>query len=825
MTNVSSGLSGEEAARRRETYGPNLVVQHRRRSIPVQLLLRFGNPLVLLLLGAAALAGATGDVRSLVVILVMVLLSVVLDFVQEHRAGHAAERLRQAASVRATVLRDGTPRELPAAEIVPGDVVLLSAGDLVPADGKLLEARDLFVNQARLTGEPFPVEKDANGASTVQSAPTEDRHAVLMGSSIVSGSARAIVVETGRRTLLGQIGASLEREPPPSAFEQGTRSFGVLILKLALIMVLFAIGANALRGRPWLDSFLFAVALAVGLAPEMLPMVVSVTLSRGAIRMSHRKVLVKRLAAIHDLGSMDVLCTDKTGTLTEARIRIEQILDAGGGASRRVFEMAFVNSHLQSGLRSPLDDAILNEALDVGMWKKLDEVPFDFERRRVSVLACRGSEPPCLIVKGAFEDILRLSSRYEDAAGDPHPLDQETRQSLSGRFEALGRDGFRVLGIAWKRQPADCESVARGDETDLVFLGYAVFQDPPKESAGGALRSLGELGVSVRVLTGDNELVAEHVCRQLGLAVAGVLTGADVEAMDDHALDARVEQTTLFCRVTPAQKSRILLAFKRRKRVVGFLGDGINDAPALHAADVGISVDGAVDVAREAADLILLERDLGVLRDGVLEGRRTLGNIIKYILMGTSSNFGNMFSMAGAAMFLPFLPMLPIQILVNNFMYDLSEIAIPTDEVDAEFVRRPHRWDIRFIRRFMTVIGPVSSLFDALTFFLLYFVLRAGEALFHTGWFIESLATQVLVIFVIRTRGNPLDGRPSRALALTSVAVVAAGMLLPFTPLGRALGFVAPPGLFFAILIATVATYLSAVEIVKRWFYRHVAVG
>jgi Mg2+-importing ATPase len=819
------GLTSAEAARRLEIDGPNVVAKGRRRSVPVQLLVRFGNPLVLLLLGAATIAGATGDKRSFFVIVVMVLLSVVLDFVQEHRAGQAAERLRQAALVRATVLRDGTPREVPAAEIVPGDVVLLSAGDLVPADARLLEARDLFVNQSRLTGEPFPVEKEANGAPTAGSLP-EDRRAVLMGSSVVSGTARALTIRTGRATMLGQIGASLEREPPPSAFEQGTRSFGVLILKLALIMVLFTILANAWRGRPWLDSFLFAIALAVGLAPEMLPMVVSVTLSRGAIRMARRKVLVKRLAAIHDLGSMDVLCTDKTGTLTEAKIRLEKHLDPLGNDSPRVLELAYLNSRMQSGLRSPLDDAILqHQEVDASAWTKVDEVPFDFERRRVSVLARKGGDAPILVVKGAFEDILRLSSRFHGADGELHAIDDSTRAELNGRFEALGREGFRVLGVAFRRQAPACISIRKQDEADLVFAGFAAFQDPPKESARGALESLAHLGVSVRVVTGDNELVAQHVCRQLGLRVGGVLTGSDLDRLDDHALDATVERTTLFCRVTPAQKNRVLLALKRRKHVVGFLGDGINDAPALHAGDVGISVEGAVDVAKEAADLILLERDLGVLRDGVLEGRRTLGNIIKYILMGTSSNFGNMFSMAGAATFLPFLPMLPIQILVNNFLYDLSEVAIPTDNVDDAYVRRPHRWDMRFIRRFMAVIGPVSSLFDFLTFFMLYKVLGAGAPLFQTGWFVESLSTQVLVIFVIRTRRNPFQSRPSGALAVASLAVVLTGLLLPFTPAGTALGFVRPPLVFFPILAGTVAAYLGAVEIVKRWFYRHVRVA
>jgi Mg2+-importing ATPase len=647
-----------------------------------------------------------------------------------------------------------------------------------------------------------------------------------MGSSVVSGTARALIVRTGRETMLGQIGASLEREPPPSAFEQGTRSFGILILKFALVMVLFAIAANAWRGRPWLDSFLFAIALAVGLAPEMLPMVVSVTLSRGALRMSRRKVLVKRLAAIHDLGSMDVLCTDKTGTLTEAKIRLEKHLDPDGRESGRVLELAYVNSRLQSGLKSPLDEAILkHEEVDASVWTKVDEVPFDFERRRVSVLARRGDDAPLLVVKGAFEDVLRLSSRYERQEGEPGLLDGGTRASLTARFESLGREGFRVLGVALKQQASECTSIRKQDESELVFVGFAAFQDPPKESARGALQSLAHLGVSVRVVTGDNELVAEHVCRELGILIKGVLTGVDLDRLDDHALDARVDRTTLFCRVTPVQKSRVLLALKRRKHVVGFLGDGINDAPALHASDVGISVDSAVDVAKEAADLILLERDLGVLRDGVLEGRRTLGNIIKYILMGTSSNFGNMFSMAGAALFLPFLPMLPIQILVNNFLYDLSEVAIPTDQVDHEYVRRPHRWNMRFIRRFMTVIGPVSSVFDFLTFFLLYRVLGAGAALFRTGWFVESLTTQVLVIFVIRTRKSPLRSRPSRALVITSLAVVMTGLLLPITPLGKELGFVRPPVVFFPVLAGTVVAYLGAVEVVKRWFYRHVRVA
>ena len=823
------GLTAGEAAAARDRFGPNVVVDRHHRPVVVELLLKFRNPLVLLLLGAATIAGFSGDRRSFVVILVMVLMSVLLDFIQEHRAGRAAERLRQAALVRATAVRDGQPRDVPLTELVPGDVVLLAAGDLIPADTRLIEARDLFVNQALLTGEPYPVQKRAAGpaspAAAEKQALAEMPQAALMGTSVVSGTARAIVVATGRRTLLGQIGASLQRQPPPSAFEQGTRAFGLLIMKLALFMVLFVLLVNGWRGRAWLDSFLFAVALAVGLTPELLPMVVSVTLSRGALRMSRRKVLVKRLAAIHDLGSMDVLCTDKTGTLTEARIRLEMHIDPAGRDSARVLELAYLNSHFQTGLKSPLDDAILaHQEVDASGWTKLDELPFDFERRRVSVLVRRGEEPPVLIVKGALEDVLNICLSCESAgAGGAHHIGAEQRRPLVDRFEALGRDGFRVLGIAWKQQSAGVTTVAQSEECDLTFAGFAAFQDPPKQSARQALESLAGLGVGVKVVTGDNELVAEHVCRELGLPLAGTLTGAEVHAMDDAVLDARVEQTSLFCRVTPVQKNRIILALKRRGHAVGFLGDGINDAPALHAADVGISVDGAVDVAKEAADLILLERDLAVLRDGVVEGRRTLGNIIKYILMGTSSNFGNMFSMAGAALFLPFLPMLPIQILVNNFLYDLSEIPIPTDSVEDDYIRRPHRWDMRFIRRFMMTMGPVSSIFDFFTFFVLYKVLGAGEALFQTGWFMESLATQSLVIFVIRTRGNPLRSRPSLALALTAAGVAFMGLFLPTMPIGATLGFVSPPPILFAIIAATVLAYLGTAEMVKRWFYRRVA--
>src|SRR6266568_158362 len=704
------GLSSGEAAARLAQYGPNILATHRKRTLLLEFLSRFRNPLVIL--------------------------SVTLDFVQEHRAGQAAERLKQSVAVRVSVLRDGRPQEIPVSELVPGDVVLLSAGDLVPADGRVLEAKDFFVNQALLTGEPYPVEKhpseDTGQATAADSTPTT----VFMGTSVISGTARVLACRTGTSTTLGEIAETLSTKAPATAFERGTHDFGLLILRLTLLLVLFVLLINGYFHRAWLESFLFAVALAVGLTPELLPMVVSVTLARGALRMAEKKVIVKRLAAIHDLGSMDVLCTDKTGTLTEARIRLEQHLDALGRDSLRVLELAYLNSYFETGLKSPLDDAILQHAeVDVRGWQKIDEVPFDFERRRVSVLVDDGTAR-LLVVKGALEDILRLSTHYEgDGPEDLRPLAAEAAQRIRTQFETLGREGFRVLGIAWRRVGRDHPHAIVDDETELVFAGFAAFLDPPKVSAAPVLKALAESGIRVKVVTGDNELVTRHVCVQLGLPVIEVLTGAEIAQLDDHALQARVETATLFCRVTPAQKNRIILALKQRGHVVGYLGDGINDAPSLHSADVGLSVDSAVDVAKEAAALILLEHDLGVLHAGVLEGRRTFGNIMKYIMMGTSSNFGNMFSMAGASLFLPFLPMLPVQILLNNLLYDVSELPIPLDRVDDDYLSHPRHWDMNFIRNFMLVIGPVSSLFDLLTFYILRHILHANEALFHTGWF------------------------------------------------------------------------------------------
>lgn len=816
------GLSSSEAAARLARYGAN-ALKPKRQAVLWQILAHFGNPLVLLLIAASVASAATGDDTSALIVLAIVLVSVLLDFVQEHRAGAAADRLANQVALRVRVLRDGTEQDAAAESLVPGDAVLLAAGDLIPADAQLLQARDFFVNQALLTGEPYPVERMPAGPPLPEEGAwdTDAANAIFMGSSVVSGTARARVLRTGQRTAMGQIAHSLEQPAPETAFEAGTRRFGLLIMRLTVLLVLFTLVVNLGFHRPLLQSFMFAVALAVGLTPELLPMVVSVTLARGALRMARVRVIVKHLPAIQNMGAIDVLCTDKTGTLTEARIHLQRHLDADGNVRARVLQLAFLNSHFESGLKSPLDDAILTyRALDVSKWRKMDEVPFDFERRRVSVLVA-SADTRLLVVKGAPEDVLRLCTAYEtDDGHGVHALDDAARARIDTRFEALGSEGFRVLAVACKPVGATHGTAAVGDESELVFAGFAAFLDPPKQSARPALQALAASGVALKVITGDNERVARHVCAELGMPVTAVLLGSDIAAMNDDALRARAEDVNLFCRAIPQQKNRVLLALKARGHVVGYLGDGINDAPSLHTADVGLSVDSAVDVAKQAADMILLDNDLGVLHAGIQEGRRTFGNVMKYIMMALSSNFGNVFSMAAATLFLPFLPLLPVQILLNNLLYAVTQLPLPLDNVDAQDLIAPRHWDMAFIRDFMLRIGPISSIFDFITFYILLIVLRADEVGFHTGWFIESLATQVLVIFVIRTRGNPFASRPNRWLVVVSLAIVAVALALPFTPWAALLGFKPLPLAFFGLLALVVVAYLALVEGVKRWFYR-----
>lgn len=823
----AAGLDTAGARARMAEYGPNDAAAEKRHPLVLQFLARFRNPLIIILLAASALSAVTGDVPSFVIIAAIVLLSITFDFVQEVRAQSAVEALRRSVAVQASVRRDGKTVSLPIDQLVPGDVVELIAGDLVPADCRLMESRDLYVNQALLTGEPYPAEKlasetasatgSATGASDIAFA--QARNTVFAGTSIISGTAVALVCLTGARTALGKLAVTLAEKPPATAFAVGIRKFGLLIMRFTIFMVLFVLVVNVSFHRPLLESLLFAVALAVGLTPELLPMIVTVTLARSALQMSRRRVIVKRLSAIHDLGAMDILCTDKTGTLTEARISLVRTIDGHGATCEQTYADACINSRFESGMKSPLDQAIVSaRPFDIAAWKKIDEVPFDFERRRVSVLVEHEGKRR-LIVKGAPEDVLRLSG-FHEKDGHAVPLDPETRRAFESTLEGLGAEGFRALGVASRVVDRSHATAAVSDEADLVFSGFAVFLDPPKESAGETIRSMAAAGVAVKVLTGDNERVSRHVFQEIGIPVTGVLAGAELEHMSDEALIGALPRVNLFCRVNPQQKHRVLLAAKRLGHVVGFMGDGINDAPALHAADVGISVDGAADVARAAADLILLEHDLAVVREAIVAGRSTVLNVSKYVLMGASSNFGNMFSMAGAALMMPFLPMLPIQILLNNLIYNVSEVAIPFDRVDAEAVTDPVTWDMKLVERFMLVFGPVSSIFDFVTFYAMLFFFGAGPALFQTGWFIESMTTQTLVVFCIRTRRAAWHSRPGRFLVGTTTGAVVMALLLPALPIGRWFGFVPPPPLFFVYLIAATLAYLGLVEVAKAVFYR-----
>ena len=829
--NLFKGLNSETARRLLMEHGFNEPVAQQKTGAVSRFLRFFVNPLVVILLIAGGISAAVGDQINAGIIVVMVLLSVTLNFVQASRSQHAAEQLRKEVAPTATALRDGKWSEIPRREIVPGDVIRLAAGDLVPADARLAESRDLHVQQAALTGESLPVEKEtawepqaAFSADDLNLA--EARNVVFLGTSVVSGTATAEVLATGAGTAFGKIAERLAEKAPETEFERGTRQFGLLIARIVAFLVLFVFLVNAALHRNTFESLLFAIALAVGLTPEFLPMITTVTLGRGAMRMARKKAIVKHLAAIQNFGSIDILCSDKTGTLTSGEMKLDQHLNPLGGISERVFVLAYLNSFFETGVSHPLNRAIkhraanpLDEAIlihdhpDVRGYEKLDEIPFDFERRRVSVVVGReGSR--LLITKGAPESVLAICTEYE--IGERRlPFDPAARLACEAVFHELSAKGQRLLAVAYA--PVAQQTAYRKDEeTRMVLAGFLTFADHPLPTAAAALRALQHDGVQVKILTGDNELVTRHVCAEVGLNVERIVLGDELERMTDAALGHVAEQTTVFARVSPVQKNRVIQALKQRGHVVGYLGDGINDAPSLHTADVGISVATGTDVARDAAEIILLEQSLPVLHQGIIEGRKAFGNVMKYLLMGTSSNFGNMFSMAGASVFLPFLPMLPVQILLNNFLYDLAQVAIPTDKVDRSFIRKPHRWDVRLIRQFMLYIGPISSVYDFLTFYILLRVFHASEQFFHTGWFVESLATQTLVIFIIRTAGNPFRSRPSRTLAVTTLGVVLCAIVIPFTPLAVWLKFTPLPLSFFVFLAAMTGTYLVLVELVKR---------
>jgi Mg2+-importing ATPase len=813
------GLTSGEAARRLADSGPNDPVRVQRLSAVVQIVHLIANPLVLILAAASVVSLSLGQRTDALLIILIVALGIGINFWQTYRSQQAADRLRSSVAPTATVERDGAWQEVPIRAVVPGDLFRLSAGDLVPADGRLIESRDLSVQQSMLTGESLPVDKHAAPATAAGGA--DDSSWVFLGTSVVSGTATAIAVGTGQGTRFGDIARKLGSQPPASEFEHGLRRFSFLILRTTITLVLFILLVSLAQRRDPFQSLLFAVALGVGLTPEFLPMIASVTLTAGAIRMAREGVVVKHLPAIQNFGSIDVFCSDKTGTLTTGEMRVERSVDGGGAQSERTRMLAAVNSHFETGIRSPLDSAVLQGfAIDLSGYTKADEIPFDFERRRVSIVVDTPGEGRLLVAKGAPEQLLPLV-RAVEVGGRIEALDAARRQACVALYERFGEDGLRVLAVAY-RSVGRSDAYARSDEHDLTLAGFLAFADPVLPDAAEAIASLGRDGVAVKILTGDNDRVARHVCDQMGIGREALVTGDELDDLDDGALGHVAEETSVFTRVSPAQKNRIILALKRRGHVVGFMGDGINDAPSLHAADIGISVTTATDVARESADVILGQSGLRVLHRAILEGRRASGNLMKYLLMGTSSNFGNMFSMAAASVFLPFLPMLPTQILLNNLLYDVAQIAIPTDRVDRSYLRSPQRWDVHLIRDFMLLVGPVSSLFDFLTFYVLLHVLHATEVLFHTGWFVESLATQTLVLFVIRTMGNPLKSRPSLSLTATAMAVVLTGIVLPATPLGRLLGFVRPPLAYFGFLAVATLSYLCLVEVVKRYLVARV---
>ncbi len=811
------GLTSADAAARLAQFGPNEAFTTKHRSPLHDLLLLFVNPLAIILLFAAVLSGFLGQTVDAAIIVTMVVLGNLINFFQTYRSQSAAEKLRLKVQPSATVLRDGAWAEIPQRLVVPGDVIRLSAGDLVPADSILLEGKDLHVQQAALTGESFPVEKNAIPANKPSDRPDAE-WMVFLGTSVVSGTGRAEVVTTGVKTSYGGIAERLAIRPEETEFETGLRRFGGLILQTVFVLVMFLVVVSVARRHNVFESLLFAVALAVGLTPEFLPMITSVTLARGAVEMAKKRVIVKHLASIQNFGSIDVLCSDKTGTLTGGTMKLDRATDPLGGDSDSVFALAWLNSANQTGIRSPLDTAVLERPFaQSAEYHKVDEIPFDFERRRVSVVLDHAGSR-LLIAKGSPEGITALCTSYQ--TGDKTlPFDAAMRATCTKRFQEFSALGFRVLAVASRTVPAQPAYSVR-DEVELCLAGFVTFADPPLPDAAEMVAALKRDGVQLKIVTGDNELVTRYVCEKVGLDATSIVLGDDLDSMTDPALGQVAERTSIFARVSPTQKNRIILALKHRGHAVGYMGDGINDAPSLHAADVGISVSTAVDVARDAADIILVEPGLGILHAGILEGRKAFGNVMKYLLMGTSSNFGNMFSMAGASLLLPFLPMLPTQILLNNFLYDLAQITIPTDNVDSSYIGRPQRWNISVIRKFMLIIGPISSLYDFLTFYVLLHFFHAGEAEFHTGWFVESLATQTLVLFVIRTRGNPLKSRPSLALTVTILSIVALGIAIPFSPVARDLGFVALPASYFAFLAAATLTYLGLVEAGKRLLWR-----
>ena len=827
------GLTTEVAAERLRDVGPNSVAAGRRHTFFSDIFERCRNPLAIQLLVIALVSYLMGDLRSAVVVGGMLVLSVSLAYFQETRSTRAVEQLQKLVKTATDVIRDGKQVEVPLEDVVPGDIVVLAAGSLIPADIRILSAKDFFVTQSALTGESMPVEKSAE-LPVAGKTPLESPNACFMGTNVLSGSARAVVLTTGTQTFFGALSQKMLAKRELTSFEKGIKSFTWLMIRFMIVMVSLTFVIVGITKHNWGSALLFALSVAVGLTPEMLPMIITVCLGKGALQMAKKKVIVKHLNAIQNFGAMDVLCTDKTGTLTQDHVVLERYVDVTSRSSEDVLRYAYMNSHYQTGLRNLLDRAVLAHS-DIDVEKncrKVDEIPFDFKRRRMSVVIDY-EDRNVLICKGAVEEVARVCENYQ-VDEDINPLIQLIRDDVMDEYRNLSTDGYRVLAIAYREFDRSKQTFSVADESELTLLGYIAFFDPAKQSSKQAIEALARSGVTVKVLTGDNELVSQKVCRDVGLKISQVFTGPQLAAMSEDEFSRQVDNGNVFARLTPDQKEKVIRALRAKGHVVGFLGDGINDVLAMKAADVGISVDSAVDVAKESADIILLEKSLMVLEDGIIEGRKVFGNIVKYIKMGASSNFGNMFSVLGGAYFLPFLPMAPIQVLTNNLLYDFSQVGIPLDNVDEEYIAKPRRWNIASIRNFMLFIGPISSIFDYATFFLMLYFFKCNigkdvanpdgttqAALFHTGWFVESLLTQTLIVHIIRTQRIPfIQSRPSAAMLGSTLLIMGVGVWLPFSPLAHWLGFVPLPAVYFLWIAGYLLAYSVLTHSVKMWFAR-----
>ncbi len=810
------GLSEEEAHKRLRFYGPNLLRPKKKRGTLTLLFSQFKSPIILILVFAAAVSFFVEDRVDAIIILLIIAISALLSFWQEKGANRAVEKLLTMVKVRVNVLRNGILREISIEDVVPGDIVFLKAGDIVPGDSLLIESKDLFVNEATLTGETYPVEKQV-GILSPETPLSQRTNVLYLGTYVVSGSAKAVVVRTGKETEFGKVAKHLTLRPPLTDFERGIRRFGYFLMEITFILIVIIFGVNVYFKRPTLDSLLFALALAVGMTPQLLPAIITINLSHGAKHLAKKKVIVKRLASIENFGSMNVFCSDKTGTLTEGVVKLHSALDIYGKESNKVFLYAYINAIYETGFLNPLDEAIRNyQKVDITSYQKLDEVPYDFIRKRLSVLVSKEGKN-IIITKGALRNVLEVCSAAEIEEGKIVEI-EKLRDKIQKTFENLSEQGFRVLGIAYKE--VNLFSISKDDEVDMTFLGFLVFFDPPKPGILETISELRKLGISFKIITGDNHLVARSLTKYLGIPNPLILTGQDLHKMSDEALLKLAPEIDIFAEVEPNQKERIILALKKAGYVVGYMGDGINDASAIYAADVGISVEGAAAVAKEAADIVLLEKDLNILINGVQEGRKTFANTMKYIFMATSANFGNMFSMAGASLFLPFLPLLPKQVLLTNLLTDLPEMAIATDNVDPEMLEKPQRWNMSFIRKFMIVFGPLSSVFDYLTFGVLLLVLKATVNQFRTGWFLESVISASLIVLVIRSKRPFFKSKPGKYLFTVTLITVAITFILPFTLIGELFNFTLLPLHFYLFLGIILASYIISAEIVKKFFWK-----